>query len=117
LLAARDLNIALPTKPYCWWKVFLGSESEKGQSLANVANAILGLGNGNREIGENDHDNHHHHYDEDLLVTSYGFVPSMITRTRDNETSFNDPHSFLWEYQKDVFMKGLDQSSNSSDEK
>jgi hypothetical protein len=108
LLAARDCNILLPTKPHCWWQVFLGSDKSIGQALVDVANAILGLGKKGRKGGCNDDSNNHH--DVDLLVSSYGFVPSLVTRTQDNETSFNDPNSFLWEHQKDFFWKVLDGS-------
>jgi len=83
LLAAQDFMIDLPTAPQPWWEIFVG----KGKSIeiVTVANAILGLVETTLM---------------DSVVASRGFVKSLI-----KDGSFNDPGSFLWDYQKDLFEK------------
>merc|ERR1719148_372002 len=42
LLAVRDFNIVLPTKPRPWWEAFIGNKVDKANELVDAANAILG---------------------------------------------------------------------------
>jgi len=97
LLASRDLDIALPIKPRPWWQVFLGDSNIKSQELVDVANCILAISRFEKD-GKTE---------ADWMGSFYGFLRSLIPRTEDNETSFNDPSSFLWEYQKELFDKEL----------
>lgn len=131
LLTAKEHNVPLPsnnnnhntngTTTSCWWQVFIGRE--KGQELANAANAMAGLvaikkradaillqskcGDGGTLADDTDDTTMDDDDALDWLLATHGFVRSLVTRTADQETSFNDPNSYLWEYQKDVFEKQL----------
>ena len=116
LLAARDFDVALPTKPRPWWQVFLGDQQHKVQELVDVANSILGLSSlqksgsmmGKISTSQKDVENDGHFVD--WMVASYGFVKSLVKGTGDEAaaaTTFNDPNSFLWEYQREVLEKEL----------
>ena len=86
MLASRDFSIELPTEPYPWWEIFLGQN--KTIELITAANIILGL------VIELEHDSK-----IEGLVTSKAFVRSILKSGQ----SFNDPQSFLWDYQMEVF--------------
>jgi len=122
LLAVRDFNIVLPTKPRPWWEAFIGNKVDKANELVDAANAILGtctlclgMENGLPVSEQKDIDsirspNEHQDDDNSLymdwLVASKGFVRSLLNRDEeDNEKSFLDPNSFLWFCQKETFEK------------
>jgi hypothetical protein len=112
LLAARDFDVTLPNKPRPWWQVFLGSQGNKAQELVDVANSILGLYNlrllavtENKTTDQTAGSTTEEDVAIDWVVAISGFVKSLVTRKADHETSFNDPDSFLWEYQKEVLEK------------
>jgi hypothetical protein len=84
LLAAKDFDISLPLSPCPWWEVFIGKDKTK--ELATAANVILGLVVKTETSWI------------DSLVASRTFVKSLK-----KEPSFNDPESFLWDHQKDLF--------------
>jgi cyclin L len=96
-----------------WWQILIGSD--KGQELVDSANAMAGLVHLRQRVEEDDSkDNDVNTIDEsdngngdvvDWLCAKYGFVRSLMPPTSDYETSFNDPNSFLWEYQKEVTEK------------
>lgn len=60
--------------------------------VVTAANFILGLANLDQD--EKSY--------EDMLLASTGFVKSLI-----ENNSFNDPESFLWDYQSEVVEKLL----------
>ena len=117
LVAARDWNMTLPHTPRPWWQVFLGDDPSGAQELVDAANSISGLCHLRRhlltnqmtESGEKDRSGWQKEKDAvvDWAVASYGLVKSLVVRIEDDETGFNDPHSFLWEYQKELFEKEI----------
>ncbi|KAL3904640.1 MAG: hypothetical protein SGILL_009989 [Bacillariaceae sp.] len=109
LLASKTVQLELPMQPRPWWEVFLGDGKEQGQTLVDAANIIAGLVQMQKDAlpsslknGSGD-DDHKHAATRDWLIASRGVVRSLVTRTKDNETSFNDPNSFVWEHQKELF--------------
>ena len=117
-LAARDFDITLPIEPIPWWEVFLGNESTTKSELMDVANVILGicrlhLGTGlncKEEESEGDITD----FCADWFIASKGFVRSLAKSNDEgcHEKSFNDPGSFLWFYQKEMFEKAIPNESN-----
>ncbi|KAG7342597.1 cyclin-like protein [Nitzschia inconspicua] len=108
LLTSQCYAVSLPQSPVPWWHVFVGQQH--GQALVDVANVMAGLSVSatmSTTIQEKSHTNNNKMNDTsiDWLLATKGFVRSLVTRTDDHETSFNDPNSFLWEYQKEVFEK------------
>lgn len=118
LLAARDFGVQLPCHPRPWWEVFVRDGSETAQDLATAANAILGLcrlrraaaaAGGDVQSAGGNEDADDDELEVDWLVASKGFVPSLVPGGGGEEGGggalgggFNDPGSFLWEYQKDL---------------
>ena len=100
-MAARDFGIELPMTPRPWWQVFLGNESNKGNDLADVANAILGTCNLltgiEQELTANDA--------IDWLVATKGFVRSLVAEGK----TFNNSDSFPWFCHKEFFEKEIQQ--------
>ena len=95
----------LPINPRPWWEVFIGSQINKANELVDVANAILGTCNLCSGTKSNSNDITLH---ADWLAASKGFVHSLV-KSKDNESdrSFNDPDSFLWFCQKEMFEKEI----------
>lgn len=112
LLATRDLNIMLPTKPRPWWEVFIGSDKTTANELVDVANTLSVLCNlcDQRKDADSIGSQHVLQCDDDKivyidwLVASKGYVRSLVN-VEDNGISFLDPDSFLWLYQKETFEK------------
>ncbi|KAL7430792.1 hypothetical protein ACHAXM_002360 [Skeletonema potamos] len=75
LMSCSIQDVELPLVPCPWWEVFIGCNSR--QELSTVCNAILAVG---------DEDNH-----LDTRRARYAFVPSLT-----EQSSFNDPESYLW---------------------
>jgi hypothetical protein len=92
LLAARDWNMTLPHTPRPWCHL-------RRHLLTNQMT----------ESGEKDRSGWQQEKDAvvDWAVASYGLVKSLVVRIEDHETGFNDPDSFLWEYQKELFEKEI----------
>ena len=72
-LAALEHYIVMPSQP--WWEVVCGPGHE--HDLSTIANALLALSCG-----------------DDVMVATHAMIPSLMQ----GEGSFNDPHSFAWEY-------------------
>jgi hypothetical protein len=124
LLTARQHNVTLPQH---YWQVFLGNDDSIAQDLVDAANAMAGLVelarrskamNDDNDAGKTNVDDDDDDDDTqavlDWLLATKGFVRSLVNRTPDQETSFNDPNSFLWEYQKEVLEKEFEKDYNNN---
>ena len=121
LLAARDFGTTLPINPRPWWEVFLGTEPNKGNKVADVANAILGTchphlrveddGKGTHRPGGDASGNGGTDSHADWLVATKGFVRPLVDG---KEKRFNGPDSFLWFCQKETFEKEMNNESKGS---
>lgn len=112
-------------KPLPWWKVFIGN---KANEVVDVANAILGTCNMHLEMKDECKANEpKHDYNKgvpikrnkknenvnlyiDWMAISYGFLPSLISNDgKMKEKSFNDPDTFVWFCQKEMFETEINQ--------
>jgi hypothetical protein len=109
LLAAKDRMVRLPTQPRLWWQVFLGIDAQQGQDMVDAANIMAGLVQMQRSAVTRPSNSSEEKVaaTHDWLLASHGVVQSLMKRTEDHETSFNDANSFLWEYQKELFEKEI----------
>jgi hypothetical protein len=105
-----------------------GNDDSIAQDLVDAANAMAGLVElarrskamnddndaGKTNVDDDDDDDDDTQAVLDWLLATKGFVRSLVNRTPDQETSFNDPNSFLWEYQKEVLEKEFEKDYNNN---